>query len=235
MHRGLKIRVSAVQIRPSAPATDTTGPIPRGLQSHGSTKTMPVVDTYWKRKQRREQGEQPEVFRYDPLPDPFRVQVVLILRSALPVLKHRYQNATLRAHACWEVIQSTMCRELGVETLEPGAGNTKEGCESFIKEHPSVEKVLSLIELAFRFIEKLSPPDSKPVIGRQDPGDAIEELNTRFREHALGYEYVNGQIIEKSSEYLHAETTRQALRLLNRPGFEGPEEEFRTAYEDFLV
>ena len=161
--------------------------------------------------------------------------MVYILRDVLPALNLRDRHLTKEAYEFWDGFKSVVCRQLGVEILEPGAGNAKEECESFIRKHPSVDKVLGLIELAFRVVEKRSSSDYGPFRGLHDPDDAIEELNTRFREHALGYEYVNGQIIEKSSEYLHAETTRQALRLLNRPGFEGPEEEFRTAYEDFLV
>jgi len=59
----------------------------------------------------------------------------------------------------------------------------------------------------------------------------IEELNYRFRQHNLGYEFVNGEVIRIDNKMLHQEVVKPALRLLYEEGFDGAEEEFRKAFE----
>ena len=61
--------------------------------------------------------------------------------------------------------------------------------------------------------------------------DAIVELNYRFKQHNLGYEFVNSQIIAVDSTFLHKTAVKPALKLLFEEGFEGAEDEIRNAYE----
>jgi hypothetical protein len=51
-------------------------------------------------------------------------------------------------------------------------------------------------------------PDECGVIQRAD--DAIEELNHRFRGHAIGYQYLDDILMRVDSQFVHAE-------LVNRP------------------
>ena len=46
--------------------------------------------------------------------------------------------------------------------------------------------------------------------------DTIEEMNQRFRENGVGYQYENDQIIRVDSEFIHAEAVKPALQLLGR-------------------
>lgn len=61
--------------------------------------------------------------------------------------------------------------------------------------------------------------------------DAIVELNYRFKQHNLGYEFANSQIITIDSTFLHKTAVKPALKLLFEEGFEGAEDEIRNAYE----
>ena len=74
---------------------------------------------------------------------------------------------------------------------------------------------------------------NKEIIVEQNPDDAINELNHRFREHAIGYQYNNGQIIRVDSGFVHAEVVIPALSLLSDHDFEGAEEEFRNAHKHY--
>jgi hypothetical protein len=65
----------------------------------------------------------------------------------------------------------------------------------------------------------------------QTPDDAIAELNRRFREPGVGYQYVGGDIIRVDSHFLHAEAVKPALALLNAARFTGPADEFMRAFE----
>ena len=63
------------------------------------------------------------------------------------------------------------------------------------------------------------------------PDRAIENLNLRFREHNIGYQYLDGLVIRMDSKFAHEEIVKPALSLLNGAGFDGPAEEFLKAFE----
>ncbi len=67
----------------------------------------------------------------------------------------------------------------------------------------------------------------------QSSEDAISELNHRFHQHNLGYQYNNGQIIRVDSVFIHTEVILPALSLLSNYDFEGAEEEFRNAHKHY--
>ena len=165
---------------------------------------MPIFDLFSKR-QKRLRGEMPDVYVYDDLPHPLRVQIVHIWRDTL---RH------------YEFIVNTLCREYGVfflaETDYP-RDYRKELFDFFLNEK-NIEKVLDAVELSFQ------------VIGRDD---AIEELNQRFKEHGFGYQFTNGKIIRIDSEFTHTEIVKPALRLLGQKQYAGAQQEFLKAHEHY--
>ena len=58
-------------------------------------------------------------------------------------------------------------------------------------------------------------------------------MNTRFREHAVGYEFANGEIIRVDSRLLHAEAVKPALIFLREPEYKGAQAEFLAAHEHY--
>ena len=63
--------------------------------------------------------------------------------------------------------------------------------------------------------------------------NVISELNQRFREHAVGYQYESDQIIRVDSEFIHTEAVKPALQLLSNPIYKGAQEEFLKAHEHY--
>ena len=59
----------------------------------------------------------------------------------------------------------------------------------------------------------------------------VKELNDRFHEHAIGYQYSNGHIVRVDSDFIHAEVVVPALTLLSSQDFSGAEQEFRIAHK----
>ena len=59
---------------------------------------------------------------------------------------------------------------------------------------------------------------------------AIAELNYRFIQHNLGYEFANSQIITIDSTFLHKTAVKPTLILLLEEGYEGAEDEIRNVY-----
>ena len=53
----------------------------------------------------------------------------------------------------------------------------------------------------------------------------------RFKQHNLGYEFINGEVIRKDNELIHQEIVKPALKLLNDNNFAGAEQEFLDAFD----
>jgi hypothetical protein len=197
---------------------------------------MGVLDIYHKRKRLKEQGGLPDVYVYDNLPDELRAQVIHIWRTSLGIYKHYLEEGEF-PNRNWVWIHDRFCRELGVLTLEPPRDNAYEKCCKFVLEELEVDEVLSLIELSFRFIDTFWRSRfhmyKSGAGATQEPDDAIDELNARFREHGVGYQYAGGEIIKVDSQYIHTEVVRPALSLLQQSGFEGASEEFLKAHEHY--
>ncbi len=118
---------------------------------------------------------------------------------------------------------------MGVFYLWPNSQDHYVSCGNFLLNSDDVDEVLSLIELAFVNLQLRD----YLLLGQQSPDDAIDELNHRFREHAIGYQFQGGQIISVESQYLHIETVEPAISLLYDAQFEGPLQEFMQAHEHF--
>jgi len=61
----------------------------------------------------------------------------------------------------------------------------------------------------------------------------VDELNARFKEHGVGYAFVDDEIIRVDSEIIHTEVVKPAIHYLSAPGFEGPQEEFFKAHDHY--
>jgi hypothetical protein len=76
---------------------------------------MAIFDIFSKR-QKALRGELPDVYRYDKIPDPLKVQIIHIWRDALGD-EQAYQNEYLGAKGMYQFIVETLCREYGLFEL----------------------------------------------------------------------------------------------------------------------
>ena len=65
------------------------------------------------------------------------------------------------------------------------------------------------------------------------PDEAIAELNHRFREHGVGYQYESGMMMRVDSQIIHEEIVRPALSMLFDPMYEDANAEFLSAHEHY--
>lgn len=204
--------------------------------------SMGINDLYSKRKRRLEHGDQPEVYQYENLPIEFRRQVIHIWLSAIGAYHppDRSMGFMPLVSHLWHNIHDAFVRELGLFHLGSEHQNPFDQCQSFLLEEKTpVENVLDLIEFTFGRIDNEIRNLLQDYRHRgefsvsQLPDDAINELNYRFREHAIGYQYSNGQIIRVDSGFIHAEVVVPALSLLSNNQFKGAEQEFRNAHEHY--
>ena len=191
---------------------------------------------FFSKRQKRLRGDVADVYVYDDLPNPLRVQIVHIWTDTLGKGDQYWTGEVRRAY---EFIVNTLCREYGLFKL-PGAkeyGDRDYITElaTFFLQETDVEKVLDAIELSFKVIDR-STREWK-YLNRHNASEhadnAISEVNDRFKEHGIGFQFINGEIIRVDSELLHVEAVKPALRLLNEKQYQGAQQEFLSAYEHY--
>ena len=97
------------------------------------------------------------------------------------------------------------------------------------------DKATDVIELTFRVIDSYTRSRDYLLRNNYDQiaDTAIEELNTRFKEHAVGYASSDHTLIRIDSEFVHTEVVKPALVVLRRPGYESAQEEFLEAHKHY--
>jgi AbiJ N-terminal domain 4 len=206
---------------------------------------MPIHDLYSKR-QKRNGGEVSEVFQYENFPQPFRVQVMCILRDlSLDIRINRKEY--------FQKIHDSLCREYGLNNLL--GRETPRLHESKIKDFISICKdieVLDIIECSFKHYKNISEDElyylEEELKGIDKPTEikemekrvsskrlhcAINEMNERFLEHGIGYQFESNEIIRIDSKLIHSEVVKPALRILTDDMYKGANDEFLKAHEHY--
>ena len=163
------------------------------------------------------------------------MQVRYILDSALgPYVadpRKKNNNTDLRE------IHKILLKEKGLSYLFKEKVNPKDDClRAITSASTDLDDWLDVVEFCFFCIDCMRkwPQDSPGNRGiEQDPGDAINELNVRFRQAGFGYQFEAGKIVRVDSQLLHSEVTKPALILLGDPRFKGAQEEFLSAHAHY--
>ena len=199
---------------------------------------MAVFDLYSKRKKRQALQGQADVYQYDEIPQPLKIQIIRIWRSTFG---RWFVNSSPFSHLrespsskLWQQLHDIIAKENGIWHLGKSESNPEQRCAQYLLT-ASTEGALDIIELSFKVIDQVvrnfGSQACEDADISQDPDDAIEELNQRFREHGVGYQYLKGEIVKVDSQFLHAETVKPALALLHAAGFSGPADEFIRAFD----
>lgn len=135
----------------------------------------------------------------------------------------------------WKFIAKALRKEFGVHRL---ARAETEGREVIgFLESADAAQFIDTVELCARVLERVASEwaghqrEQKGV--EQKSEDAIEEINVRFRQAGVGYQFVEGIAIRLDSEYAHEEVVRPALSLLRDAQYAGPQEEFLRAHRHY--
>ena len=131
-----------------------------------------------------------------------------------------------------------------------------ESVVEFFLQTDRTEMAIDVIEISFRYIDQMvrddfnksmayeeSTPSKVPIFASHDdyvsiyhgisPDEAIDQLNYRFREHGVGYQFESGKIIKMDSQFIHSEAIKPTLIMLSAPMYEGTNEEFLNAHEHY--
>ena len=138
-------------------------------------------------------------------------------------------------------IEATLREEYGVLSLDEGDDPDEDGygfyrvVRKFLLETEDADKVIDIIEVSFRYIDQVirdkfdvsdeDKPDEIFGISHRSispdtippdaisPDEAINQLNQRFSEHSVWYQYESGQIVD--SQDIHSEVVKPAEELSN--------------------
>lgn len=168
----------------------------------------------------------PDVYIYDNLPNPLRVQIIL--------LWEKFEILGLGADvSISKNVVEFLCEEYGVFMLANPNPNIpymqrpySQELKRFFLDETDVDKALDVVEAVFNFI-----CDHPRIYYRGQPDLAIEVLNARFLENSVGYQFKNRQIIRIDSGFLHQVVVKPALHLLNATGYSSAQESFLAAHE----
>ena len=195
---------------------------------------MAILDLFSKRKARAAREGKPDVYEYDSLPSEFRMQVVHIWTRAL-----LYEDAL---EGLWNAINNNLAEQHGLLSLPENYAppliefNT---CLSYFRDQKDVLKALDIIEYTFKminaYVRQKQQVQHIVYSNLVSPDEAIDDLNTRFREHSIGYRFEKdaNEIIRVDCEYVHAEAVKPALHLLLAPEFAGANDEFLRAHTHY--
>lgn len=192
---------------------------------------MAIHDIYSKRKKRLA-GEVRDVYTYDEIPGSLRNQVVFITEDII-----RLAFGSGLDLFAYNYISSSLCREWGTDKLGPNSVRYSGSQElaAAIRGVKDTDRFLDIVEFTFQYVGNKVETDAVN-IKRKDLlvfQRHVEELNYRFKENGVGYEYSNSQIVRIDSQLIHAEVVKPAISLLSESGFEGAQDEFLSAHEHF--
>ena len=197
---------------------------------------MSIINLFSKR-QKQLRGDNPDVFSYDQIPYPLRIQIIYLWEETLGD-EADYNSSFSRTNTCYRSIVEALCREYGCFRLAEDRYSDRnyyfELIDFFIKEKDA-EKVVDAIELSFKGIDTFTRDYiyRERAYASKEADEAISELNARFLEHGVGYKFESGQIIRIDSEFLHSETVKPALVLLSAKIYSGAQQEFLKAFEHY--
>lgn len=191
---------------------------------------MGISETYSNSKK-----ELPDVFIYDAIEIKLKNQIYHIWNDFFD--QKVFDNYEEKAK---EEIFKQLCKTEGKKKLYHdiyGYRNDYEKqVEKYFEEISDVEKILDVIQITFYYVElveKLVLNNNPYTSINYSAKEAIEDLNYRFKENGVGYEYSNGKIIRIDNKLLHQETIKFTLLLLTEKKYKNANDEFIKAHEHF--
>lgn len=173
----------------------------------------------------RSQEDLPDVYRYD-FPSRLRTQLYTLFTEALSA-KVDYEGRTKLFQVKTDIV-TRLQREIGLEVKNPDKpGGRSSFYQEIILRHPSIPEVLTALEFSMHELESFP---KRKFFSRQKLEAYTAELNQRFDQHSVGYQYTGGMIIRRDAEFVHASVTKPVLRLLADPKYAGANEEFLKAH-----
>ena len=170
-----------------------------------------------------------DIFIYDDFPETFRNQFFAIINDVF-----KKMEKSRECHNVVEVLCTNFAREKGLKFIQAYNGVNNYNALVYYIDSCNSEDFLDLMDYIFG--NCFSNTTIKNYFSLQEYDffqSAINELNLRLKQHSLGYEFINGEIIVKTNTVAHENIVKPALQLLLDEDFRGAEEEYLLAFEHY--
>lgn len=195
-----------------------------------------IFETFAYRNRRSQQGELPDVYTYDNISEQLRHQICVALYEGIGIF-HFYtgyeMQSVAEANEAWKMIDRVCHKELFSYLKFTSNSRLDTRYLNYLMNVSQIDDFLSAVEIGCRALEFYRGESPEGRGAEEKAEDSIDEINQRFEQHAVGYQFESGQIIRVDSKAAHAEIVRPALRLLTVPIFVKANEEFLSAHKHY--
>jgi hypothetical protein len=197
-----------------------------------------IFKTFAQRKRMQSRSAEEDVYVYDKAPAHLRHQISMTFSEAIG----RYDEPSLysvnelpNANDIWRDIDRICRKEIQSYLSCVQERDLRERFSTFLKSALEMDDFLSGVELACCALSAIASKHDN-LKGRgalQKAALAIEEINARFIQHGVGFQFENKEIIRIDSKLVHAEIIKPALSLLTEPVFEKANADFMAAHRHY--
>ncbi len=194
-----------------------------------------IYETFSYRNKVSQRGDLPDVYTYTSAPEHLRHQICVALYEGIGRF-HVYSGYEMHeiaeANEAWKIIDRVCHKELYTYLKFTSKSKLDDRYLNYLM-NASIEDFLNAVEIGCRMLEYYRGKNPGERGAEEKSGDSIDEINKRFEQHAVGYQFENGQIIRVNSKTAHAEIVKPALQLLTAPIFVKANQEFLSAHKHY--
>ncbi|MEI2442644.1 hypothetical protein V8V73_18950 [Priestia megaterium] len=170
--------------------------------------------------------QETDVYTYDKIPYKLRVQIIHMLNRTFEGNPHQYR--------IWKDIGERIKLEFGISIFS--GHDHQEFIKQLLLEAKDKDAIDVIDIISFymnQMLNKLKASNNEYPSLLPNIRTFISELNFRFKQHQVGYEIVNGQLIRMDNQLVHNEIVKPAIKLLFEEEFESASSEFLQAHEHY--
>jgi hypothetical protein len=191
-----------------------------------------IFETYSARLKKAQRGDEPDVYRYGSAPKFLCQQIVAALREGIgPYAPHREKSYI--TNAIWNEIARICDKE--VEMLVDYATRSRVDvriCDR-LTSLDSILPFLDMLEISCRVLMRVRDENYHNREALMSVKSTFKEINSRFKQHSVGYQIHDGTIIRIDSEYAHQEIIKPALLIFREALYQKASEDFLTAHNHY--
>jgi hypothetical protein len=169
-----------------------------------------IFETFARRKRQQNRNGEPEIYTYDQAPEHMRHQICSALAEGIGFYYGGggYHEPPPNADLIWEQIDRICRKEMYSYLSYTQETDLRLRFLNYVRHVQDIDHFLSAVEIGCLVLRISSDEYDSPKLrgGQQKGVDAIEEINGRFEQHSVGYQFENGQIIRVDSKLPHAES-----------------------------
>lgn len=190
-----------------------------------------IDDLYSKRNKKL-----PDVYQYDHLPEKLKNQIYHIWDDFLSKknFNAKYYEGEYEKQF-WDFVLKAILKAEGKKSLFDREYTIRSSIEIYFDVLKDIKKTLDVVELIFFYLGIVEEMYLKKYRQKlyYSLAEAIKDLNYRFRENGVGYQFTNNRIVRVDSQILHEGAITPALDLLSDKKFSNVNDEFLKALSHY--